>query len=265
MNRKEALLHNLGQTVRDLRKELGYTRRQLAGRSGISERFLAEIESGRANPSLLRTLELADGLGTTPEGLLRGISNGHVPSGDRHQEKSGIVALLGLRGAGKSTVGADLAKRLGREFVELDACIEQEVGLSLGEIFEVHGEIFYRRTERRVLEALIAQGNPMVLATGGGLVTERSTFDLIRLSSYTVWLHAEAQDHWVRVVSQGDTRPMGDDDQAFTHLCDILGEREKLYQQAEVTIHTSGKTVEEVTEELLFRFSFLSSAKASGT
>jgi len=242
------MLQNLAATIRGLRKGRGWSRRELAGRAQVSERFLAEIESSRANPSLLKVAELARALGTTPDALIR------VAGSPAEQC---VVALLGLRGAGKSTVGQQLAAAMGLPFVELDQRVEDSEGLRLEEMFELHGEAYYRTAERRELERLLASGDAMVLAVGGGLVTERETFDLLKARAHTVWLQAAPEDHWTRVVAQGDTRPMADDDQAFVHLCAILAEREKLYQEAQVTVNTSESDVEEICGKLALRFEFL--------
>ena len=252
MDRQTAMLQNLAATLRGLRKDRGWARRELARRAHVSERFLAEIETGRANPSLLKLAELADALGTTPDELIR---SQPVASGASNERN--IVALLGLRGAGKSSVGPRLAQALGLPFLELDQRIEASEGLRLEEMFELHGEAYYRRAERRELERILAAGEPLVLAAGGGLVTDRGSLDLLKQRAHTVWLRAAAEDHWTRVVAQGDTRPMADDDQAFSHLCAILAEREKLYQEAQVTVNTSAQAIDAIAEQLSLRFRFL--------
>jgi XRE family aerobic/anaerobic benzoate catabolism transcriptional regulator len=253
MDRGDDVLKDLGDTVRALRKRAGWSRRQLAERTRISERFLADIETGRGNPSVLRLCELAAALGTTIEHLLRKPPLA-APDHDRH-----AIALLGLRGAGKSTVGELLAARLGRQFVELDARIELDSGLRIGELFELHGEAWFRRAEREALRALLTPaGEPLVLATGGGLVTAPETYTLLREHAHTVWLRARPEEHWTRVVAQGDTRPMANDAEAFKHLCAILAERERLYAQADVVVDTTTTATEDVVETLALRFAFLS-------
>lgn len=242
------MLANLGHTVRGLRKARGWTRRELAEHSGVSERFLAEIETGRGNPSLLKVFDLASCLGTTPSALLR--TAPPAVSGGRR-----IVALLGLRGAGKSSVGKRLADKLGWKFVELDSLVEEQAGLSLSEMFELHGQAYYRRMERQALESLLDGDDPVVLSTGGGLVTEPATFELLQSCAETVWLRAKPEDHWERVVAQGDTRPMQGNDEAFAHLCAILEERERLYEKAGVTIDTSATSLDDVCAELASRVS----------
>lgn len=223
--------------MRSLRKARGWSRRDLARRTGISERFLADVETGQANPSVLRLVELAEALEVRPSALL----GGDVALPRRH------VALLGLRGAGKSTVGPMLAQRLGRSFVELDSCIEAATGLQLGEIFQMHGEAYYRATERAALSRQLAT-EPSVLAVGGGIVTDPQSFAMLRSGARTVWLQAAPEDHWQRVIQQGDTRPMADNAQAFSDLRRILTERDALYRQADVVVDTSGLRVEQVVD-----------------
>lgn len=246
------LLDALADTVRDLRRAHGWTRSDLSHKTGISQRFLADIETGKANPSLLRLVELAGALGTSVDGLLTRAARPLIRTVAKR-----VVALLGLRGAGKSTVGTKLAQRLGVQFVELDANVEERAGLALDELFQVHGEGLYRRLENEALRALLAAPQTCVLATGGGVVTAADTFALLRQSAFTVWLRARPEEHWARVVAQGDTRPMADDDRAFQSLCSILAEREPLYGQADVIVDTAGRTVEAVVDELALRFGFL--------
>jgi len=225
----------LAANVRSLRKALGWSRRALAGRADISERFLADVEQAAANPSLLRVQALASALDVSLAELLSSRS----PAERAH------VALLGLRGAGKSTVGPLLADRLQVPFVELDARIEAASGLSLGEIFEVHGESYYRAVERAELGRLLT-GEPCVVAVGGGLVTDEDSYETLRRGARTVWLRAAPEEHWRRVIAQGDTRPMADNEQAFVDLRRILSTREPLYERAEVVVDTSGHGLEDV-------------------
>jgi XRE family aerobic/anaerobic benzoate catabolism transcriptional regulator len=155
-----------------------------------------------------------------------------------------VIALLGLRGAGKTTIGRRLARRLRVPFIELDRRIERAAGLTVGEIFSLHGEEYYRRLERQALEAILDAGRPVVLATGGGLVTSPDTYTLLRRRALTIWLRAQPEDHWNRVVQQGDRRPMADHPQAMAELRRLLASRESLYAEATHTIDTSRLGIE---------------------
>ncbi|MCA8971358.1 MAG: helix-turn-helix domain-containing protein [Planctomycetes bacterium] len=235
-----AYLRALGEALRRRRREQRTSRRELARKSGVSERFLADIESGRANPSILRLEHVARALGTRAAALLDGIDDGERI----------VITLLGLRGAGKSTIGRRLADRLGIRFVELDEDVERRMGLSLTEIFEVHGEAAYRRVEREVLRERLDAGEPLVLATGGGIVTDVETWELLRARTHTVWLRARPEDHWDRVVAQGDTRPMSGDARAFANLQAILASRVDLYAQAAQVVDTSTNGIEAVSSSI---------------
>ncbi len=230
-------LGSVGGTVRAHREQRGWTRRELAERSGVSERFLAQLEVGDGNISLRRFSEVAHALGTSPAVLL---AAAEAPTQTRP------IALLGVRGAGKSSVGAALAKKLGLAFVELDQQIEAAAGLPLGEVFALHGEAYYRRVEREVLSALLAAPVPMVVATGGSIVNDPTTYALLRARCRTVWLRATPEDHWNRVVAQGDQRPMAENPHAFEELRGLLVARAKLYAQAAQTVETSGRSIRQV-------------------
>jgi XRE family aerobic/anaerobic benzoate catabolism transcriptional regulator len=236
-------LEMVGQAVRSHRERRGWSRRELAAQSGVSERFLAQLEAGLGNISLRRFADVAHSLGATPSALLAAAD---APAGQRP------VALLGVRGAGKSTVGAALAKRLGLAFVEIDREIELAAGLPLGEVFALHGEAYYRRIEREVLTRLCAAPAraPMILATGGSIVNDPTNYALLRSRCRTVWLRARAEDHWNRVVAQGDRRPMADSPHAFAELRALLAAREKLYARADHTIDTADRPVPEIVSEL---------------
>jgi XRE family aerobic/anaerobic benzoate catabolism transcriptional regulator len=226
------ILSEVGARIRRLRREKGWSRRELAQRCGLSERFLAQVEAGRGNPSLRSFSEIARAFETSPASLLTA--------------RSEIIALLGLRGAGKSTVGKLLGERLGVPFVELDALIEQAAGLSLGEIWQLHGEPAFRQYEREALQQFLATTSRAVLATTGGIVTDPITYELLRQSTVTVWLKARPEDHWNRVVAQGDRRPMEGDPRAMERLTSLLAERTPAYQMAKHVLQTSSRPVEVV-------------------
>jgi XRE family aerobic/anaerobic benzoate catabolism transcriptional regulator len=233
---RSSFLATVGARVRAVRDSRGMSRRELSERSGVSERFLAQLESGQGNISLARFAEVAAALSVAPAELLAGTeqAGGRAP-----------VALLGVRGAGKSSVGAALAVRLGAPFVELDQEIEQGAGLSLAEIFELHGEAHYRRLERDALHRAL-DGSSVVLATGGSIVSDAGSYALLRERARTVWLRASAEDHWERVVRQGDRRPMAENPHAFAQLRELLSAREPLYARAHHIVDTSGRSIDEV-------------------
>jgi XRE family aerobic/anaerobic benzoate catabolism transcriptional regulator len=237
-------LETVGAAVRNHRERLGWSRRELAAHSGLSERFLAQLETGDGNISLRRFADVAHALGTSPSVLLG-------PADAPADAKP--IALLGVRGAGKSAVGAALAKRLGVAFVELDQRIEQTAGLPLGELFALHGEAYYRRIEREVLTQLLADPPAMVLATGGSIVNDPTNYALLRARCRTVWLSARPEDHWNRVVAQGDQRPMAENPHAFAELRALLAARDKLYARADHTIDTSGLRVPQVAAAIAER------------
>lgn len=237
----DRLLSGLGLRVRELRADRGWTLKDLSAQSGLSPRFLVLVESGQGNISVRRLAGLARALGTTPAALLSG------PGGEAELP---VIALLGVRGAGKTTIGRRLARRLHVPFVELDRRVEEAAGLTLGEIFALHGEDYYRRLERETLEQVLAEGRPLVLATGGGIVASPDTHALLRRRALTVWLRARPEDHWNRVVQQGDRRPMADHPQAMAELRRLLASREPLYAEAHHTVETSGLGVDEVVEAI---------------
>jgi XRE family aerobic/anaerobic benzoate catabolism transcriptional regulator len=231
------LLARVGSRVRARRRELGLSRKELGERAGLSERFLTMVEGGQGNPSLRSLVEIAEALGTTPVALI--------------EAPNEILALLGLRGAGKSTVGRALAVRLGWTFVELDACVEEAAGLSLAEIWELHGEAYYRRLEREALGNIVDSRAPqIIIATGGGIVAETATWEQLRKGALTVWLKARPEVHWDRVLAQGDHRPMANDPLAMKRLRQLLAERQALYRQAHHTVDTSDRSVGEVVAEV---------------
>ena len=233
-----AALGALGRRVRALRKARALTIEAAAGAAGMSSRFLADVEAGRGNLSVVRLLGLARALGVPPARLLEG-------EGPRR------VALLGLRGAGKSTVGRLLAQRLGVEFEELDALVEEAAGLPLSELFAVHGEAYYRRVERECLLRLLRGPGGFVVAAGGGVVTDPETYALLAQGCTTVWLKARPEEHMARVAAQGDLRPMARRSDAMTELEGILARRAPLYARADHAVDTSGAPPAKVADRVL--------------
>jgi len=266
----DALLPRLADRVREARARRGMTRKILARDSGVSERYLAQLESGQGNASVLVLSQIARALNLPVADLLRDESDRSVeltliqqllkrlPAaklakvraqlvrdyGSAYGARENRIAVIGLRGAGKSTLGAALAKHLGVPFVELDHEVEAEAGTSLHEIFLLHGQAGYRRYERRALERTLEKNDRCVIATGGSIVSEPGTYDLLLSACLTVWLRAAPEEHMARVAAQGDYRPMAGNREAMDDLRRILAGRETLYAQADVTIDTAGQTVE---------------------
>jgi XRE family aerobic/anaerobic benzoate catabolism transcriptional regulator len=258
----------LGERVRDARSRHGMTRRMLARDSGISQRYLAELESGRGNFSIALLRRVASAIDVpvselvsddTPRPIeysllverLRRFDTAELAEAskmlaERFGDRSGRmdrVALIGLRGAGKSTLGALLARHLGWSFVELSREIETEAGVKVDEIFDLWGQAAYRRYEHRALERVARSRTKVVLATGGGLVSEPATFEGLLDSFYTIWLQASPQEHWDRVIRQGDHRVEGSGDtEALADMRRILAQRNALYGKADVRLDTSSRT-----------------------
>ena len=232
------LLKGLGSRVRALRRQRGWTIERAATEAGLSTRFLSDVEAGRGNISVARLADLGRALGTTSAGLLE------EPGPLR-------VALLGLRGAGKSTVGHLLAQRLAAPFHELDALVERAAGLPLSELFAVHGEAYYRRLEREALARLLREPGSFVVAVGGSLVTDPETYALVKGGCTTVWLRAKPEEHMARVAAQGDRRPMARRSDAMTELKSILAARAPLYGRADHAVETSGASPERVAERVM--------------
>ena len=238
---KSELLEGIGARVRELRTESHLTIKGLARQSGLSMRFISQLESGQGNISIVRLADIASALGKQLQEL--------IPSPEDSRPR--FVALVGLRGAGKSTVGAQLAKKLKTEFIEIDSLIERSAGMSLGEIFAIHGEDYYRRLEREVLARLFAESKGCVLATGGSIVTDSESWDLVRRRCFTVWLRATSQEHMNRVLRQGDTRPMKDNPSAMAELKSLLSRREPLYAQSDLALKTSGEAPTEIASRIV--------------
>ena len=275
---RDGYLCSLGERVRAERARRGMTRKILARDAGLSERYLAQLEAGKGNMSIALLRRVAAGLhlplaqlvGEQPEEpvelrlaieALRHLAPGELrraravlearfgraESGERRRR----IALIGLRGAGKSTLGRRLAEHLAVPFIELDAEIERDCGLSLGEIFALHGQAAYRRSERRALDGALARHPAFVLAAGGSIVAEAATFERLLAGCYTVWLTASPDEHMSRVIAQGDLRPMADNREAMADLKRILAVRGPLYARADATVDTAGRTLDATFRELL--------------
>ncbi|MEZ6195644.1 MAG: shikimate kinase [Planctomycetota bacterium] len=227
---REPLLEELGLRLRRLRDAQGLTLSELAERGRLSRRYLTELEAGRANPSLLKLARLAQVL-RIPLGRLCDLT---LPAAGSRR-----IALVGLRGAGKSTVGRALALALETSFRELDEVVEELAGLDLAAIFALHGEGYYRRLEREALELQLSRAGEGVLAAGGSIVTHPETWERLRETCFVVWLRARPEDHWSRVVAQGDLRPMNSRPRAMEELEAILAARAPLYAQADLVVDTS--------------------------
>jgi XRE family aerobic/anaerobic benzoate catabolism transcriptional regulator len=277
VDEESLFLQSLGERVREARARRGMTRKLLARDSGVSERYLAQMEAGRGNTSILVLQRVAQALNLPLTDLLRDDSKRAVellliesflqrlPAGRlaeiRSQlvrdyggadtERRGRIALIGLRGAGKSTLGSRLARELGIPFIELDREVETEAGTSLSEIFMLHGQQGYRRYERRALERVLERRERCVIATGGSIVSEPGTYDLLLSTCFTVWLKASPEEHMERVIAQGDQRPIAGNAEAMDDLRRMLASRTPLYGQADLVIDTAGKPVEESAHELL--------------
>src|SRR4051794_14780356 len=269
-------LEQLGQRVRNMRALRGMSRKVLAKVSGISERYIAQLESGKGNVSIVLLRRLAQAMGAPIEDLIpdgdnpphcpvlralarkatpqqlaqaRDALSGQATAPQRAVPSTGI-ALIGLRGAGKTTLGKRLAENIGWTFIELNKEIERQNGLSVAEILALYGQEGFRRMEQIALVQTLSRQEPVVLATGGGIVSEPLTFDLILSSFYTVWLKAEPEEHMARVRGQGDLRPMADDRSAMQELRTILLSREPLYARAAAQVDTAGLSVDEAAARL---------------
>ncbi len=271
-------LETLGERVRDARARHGMTRRMLARDSGISERYLAELESGRGNLSILLLRRLANAIDIPLAELVNEepplpVEYSVLAERLRHLEpaklaeaaalltkrfgsmnhRSERIALVGLRGSGKSTLGKLLAEHLGWSFVELSSEIEDEAGVSVAEIFNLWGQAAYRRYEKKALERILLSRRRIVTTVGGGLVSEPATFERLLDSSYTIWLRASPREHWDRVIRQGDfrVREGTEESAALADMRRILTQREALYGMADAQLDTSGRTIRQSMRELI--------------
>jgi XRE family transcriptional regulator, aerobic/anaerobic benzoate catabolism transcriptional regulator len=268
-------LASLGRRVREAREQRGMARKVLSKTADVSERYLAALEAGEGNASIVLLRRVAAALGVrladlldsgepvAEQRLIRRFLDSLPPGrledvlrrltaefGQDEAVRRKRITLVGLRGAGKTTLGMVLAKSLRRPFVELDKEIEREAGMSLSEVFLLYGQAGFRRIERRCLERIINSQDEIVLTVGGGIVSEPETYNLLLLNCFTVWIKAAPEEHMARVVAQGDTRPMAGHAEAMDDLRQILSSRESLYGKADTVVDTSGSTAQESFEAL---------------
>jgi len=262
--------------VRELRNRRGMTRKMVSREADVSERHLAQVEAGEGNISVVLLQRIAAALNVP-------LANFFVPQTEEPAEKRLIqrflerlpshrledvvfrlmrdfgheekvrrmrIALIGLRGAGKSTLGAKLAAEMKVPFVELDSEIEKDTGMPLDEIFSMYGQSGYRAIEQRTLERVLKEQEHAVISVGGGVVSEKETYDSLLSHCYTVWIKARPEEHMARVIAQGDFRAMAGNDQAMEDLRRILEAREPLYKKADLWLDTSGSTIEESLAKL---------------
>jgi XRE family aerobic/anaerobic benzoate catabolism transcriptional regulator len=266
----------IGERVRGMRARRGMTRKQLGADSSVSERYLAQLEGGKANVSIALLWQIAQAMGVPPHELLPDampltrapspllqLLDGLTPEQEEAAHRLLLkhfvnpegqvrgVALIGLRGAGKSTLGQALAEAVGVPFIRIGDVIEQLGGMSTGELFSLGGQKAYRRLERQALQHVLDNYETSVIEAGGSLVSEPATYAELLGSFYTVWVRAAPEEHMNRVVVQGDLRPVQASPEAMDDLKRILAEREAEYRAANHTLDTSGRSVEACLDELM--------------
>ncbi len=267
---EQVFLEALGRRVRELRDKRGLSRKQAARESGVSERHLAHLEAGEGNISILLLRRIVRVLGVSLAEVLANCDDENeahrlirrllerVPAnrldgvalrllrdfGDEAALRRRRIALIGLRGAGKSTLGARLANEIECPFLEMDREIERDAGMPAAEIFSLYGPAGYRRFERRALERLVNEHERAVLSVGGGIVSQPDTYAYLLANCHTVWLKAAPEEHMARVIAQGDLRPMAGNEEAMEDLRRILKARESLYARADAVVDTTGISVE---------------------
>ena len=272
---RASLLEAIGARVRALRIEAGFTVKDFAGRASLSPRFAHQLEAGSGNISIAGLARVAEALGRSLPELIPPLADDRSvraelwrllreSSGDDLQEcrqwleqrkgtgsKSRLIALIGLRGAGKSTIGPVLARRLKTEFVELDKWVEEAAGMSLSEVFATHGEAYYRRLERESIRRVFARSGGCVLAAGGSVVSDSESWELIRRRCFTVWLHATPEEFMKRMRRQGDLRPMQGRPSAMDELRALLARREPLYAESSLKVKTTGMSTAAVVSRIV--------------
>jgi len=269
-----SLIQLVGTQVRAARTGVGFSRRELAERSGVSMRYLAQLEGGEGNISIGLLQQVATALELPIEALITETTSQtaelrHVttlyqkadvatraralqvldPTCER-KSKAERICLIGLRGAGKSTLGALLASDLGVPFLELNTEIEARIGVPVREIIALYGEDGYRQIEAETLNKIIATHERLVLAVAGGIVSSPQTFDNVLTDFHTVWIKAQPSEHMDRVRAQGDLRPMAGNPQAMEQLRQILKTRERHYAKASYQLDTSGQNIQTSRAEL---------------
>jgi len=269
-------LETLGMRVRQLRTRKGLSRKALSQRAKVSERHLAQLETAKGNISVLLLSRVARALDSdlaeifhnkeidnsmeaimindliqqiNPEDRQRALQLliDQFVNKDNHKRR---LALIGLRGAGKTTLGRQLARDYELPFIQLVSEIERLAGMNVSEIFSLSGQDYYRRLEEKALMGVLQRYNNCVIETGGSIVTDLNLLNLILKSCFVVWISARAEDHMQRVIDQGDLRPIQDNDDAMSDLQRIIQQRETLYKQAHARLDTSGRTPEDCISEL---------------
>jgi XRE family transcriptional regulator, aerobic/anaerobic benzoate catabolism transcriptional regulator len=268
---EDHLLPALGKRVRELRNRLGMTRRAAAQAAEVSERHLAQLEVGEGNVSVVLLQRIAAALHVTlgelfapeieepaekrliqrflerlPAHRLEDVTFRLMRDFSREEAMRRMrIALIGLRGAGKSTLGSRLGKERNVPFIELDREIEKDTGMPLAEIFSLYGQSGYRAIEKRTLERVFHDCERAVVSVGGGVVSEKETYDYLLAHCYTIWIKAQPEEHMSRVIAQGDLRAMAGSDRAMEDLRRILEAREPLYRKADMHLDTAGNSVDE--------------------
>jgi XRE family aerobic/anaerobic benzoate catabolism transcriptional regulator len=247
------------------------TRKQLAHEAGVSERHLAQLEGGEGNISIVLLRRITTALNVALSGLFGAETEApaesqlierflhRLPSnrvqdvvsrlvrefGRDDEVRRNRIALIGLRGAGKSTLGLRLSQEMKIPFIELDREVEKDAGMPLAEIFSLYGQSGYRRIEKKTLDRVLLESDHAIISVGGGVVSEKETYDSLLANCYTIWIQARPEEHMSRVIAQGDFRAMADNDEAMEDLRSILEAREPLYRKADLHLDTAGESVEQ--------------------
>ena len=277
INSEAAQLSKIGQNIRKYRAQRGITRESLANKSNISLRYLAQIESGKGNPTLIVLKNISNAMNMTLKNLLydeyindsnkesiiekldqfntKNLKNllayiNEIEISTEKKKNKKKIALIGLRGAGKSTLGSLYSKVYNVPCYEITNELEKKSGMNVSEILELGGQSMYRRLEYDVINVLSKKHKKIIILTGGSIVSERQTCDFLLKNFFTIWIKASPKEHMSRVVKQGDLRPISSNPKAMKDLKNILKEREKLYMKADTIINTENKNRDESFEEL---------------